>query len=97
MPSCLAVQTSGQTSIKCRDLACDVEPPLLKNYKDLTIKLEVKYLFPISCSGANFYIFQLPGGLEMRKILAHGIRMQRNPQAREIFTDFHGVNLHPPH
>ena len=33
--------------------------------------------------------------MEMRKILAHGIRMQKNPQTKEdtfwIFTDFHGV------
>ena len=36
----------GQTSIKCRDLACDVETPPLKNCKDLTMKLEVNYLFP---------------------------------------------------
>ena len=69
----------GQTSIKCRDLACDVEPPPLKNYKDLTMKLEVKYLFPTSSSGANFYIYQLPEGLGMRKILPRGIRMQNNP------------------
>ena len=33
----------GQTSIKCRDLAV---PPPLKNCKDLTMKLEVNYLFP---------------------------------------------------
>ena len=37
---------SSQTSIKCRNLACDVEPTPLKNCKDLTMKLEVKYLFP---------------------------------------------------
>ena len=42
----LGVVDSGQTSIKCRDLPCDVEPPPLKNCKDLTIKLEVNYLFP---------------------------------------------------
>ena len=50
--------SSGQTSIKRRDLACDVKPPPLKNCKDLTMKLEVKYLCPISSSGANFYIYQ---------------------------------------
>ena len=66
---------SGQTSIKCPDLACNVERPPLKNYKDLTMKLKVKYLFPTSSSGANFYIYQLPESLGMRKILAHGIRM----------------------
>ena len=76
-------------------VACDVEPPPLKNYKDLAMKLEVKYLFPNSSSDANFYIFQLPEGLGTRKILAHGIRMQKNPQTTEdiflIFTDSHGV------
>ena len=86
---------SGQTSIKCHYLACDVERPPLKNCKDLTMKLEVKCLFPNSSSGAKFYISQLPEGLIIRKILAHGIRMQKNPQTREdifwTFTDFHGV------
>lgn len=51
---------SGQTSIKCPDLACDVESPLLKNDKDLNIKLQVKYLSPISSWGTSFYIYQLP-------------------------------------
>ena len=59
------------------------------------MKLEVKYLFPTSSSGANSYIHQLPEGLGMRKILAHVIRLRKNPQTREdifwIFTDFHGV------
>ena len=33
-----------------------------------------------------FSIYQLPEDLGMRKILAHGIRMQKNPQTRdEIF------------
>ena len=74
---------SDQTSIKCRDLVCDVEPPPLKNCKDFTMKLEVKYLCPASSSGANFLIHQLPEGLEMRNILAHGIRMQKIPQTSE--------------
>ena len=59
------------------------------------MKSEVKYLFPTSSSGANSYIHQLPEGLGMRKILAHVIRMRKNPQTREdifwIFTHFHGV------
>ena len=59
------------------------------------MKLEVKYLFPTSYSGVNFYIHQLPEDLGMREILAHGTRMQKNPQTRAeifwIFTDFHGV------
>ena len=59
------------------------------------MKLEVKYLFPPSSSGANFYIHQSPEGLGMRKTLAYDIRMHENPQTREnvfwIFTDFYGV------
>ena len=46
------------SSIKCEDLACDVEP-MLKNCMDLTMKLKVKYPFPNSSSGANFYVQQL--------------------------------------
>ena len=38
------------------------------------MKLEVKYIFLTSSSGKNFYICQLPEGVEMRKI-ALGIRM----------------------
>ena len=50
------------------------------------MKLEVKYLFPISSPGAKFYIYELRKGLGMRKILAHGIRMQKKPQTRgDIF------------
>ena len=64
-----------QQPIKYRDLACDVELPTLKNCKDLTMNLEVKYLFPTSSSGVKFYICQLPEGLVMTKILAHAIRM----------------------
>ena len=37
------------------------------------MKFEVKY----------FFIYQLPEDLGMRKILAHGIRMQKNPQTRD--------------
>ena len=92
---------SGPTSIKCRDLPCDVEPPLLKNCTDLTMKLEVKFLFLTSSSGANFYIYQLPEGPQTRKILAHGIRMKKSLQTRGdifwIFTDFLGVvRVHSP-
>ena len=39
------------------------------------MKSEVKYLFPTSSSGPNFYICQLPEGLGMTKILAHGIKI----------------------
>ena len=44
------------------------------------MKLEVEYLFTTLFSGTNFYIYQLPEGLGMRKTLTHG-----------VFTDFHGV------
>ena len=59
------------------------------------MKLEVKYIFPTSTPGVNNYIYKLPEGLGMRRILAHGTRIQKNPQTREdifwIFTDFHRV------
>ena len=59
------------------------------------MKLEVKYTFPTSASGANVYIYELPEGLAMGKILACDTRMHKNLQTREesfwIFTDFHGV------
>ena len=68
----------------CCGFACDVKVPPLP--------LPPYHLFPTSSSGVNFYIYQLPEGLG---ILAHGIRMQKNPQTREnifwIFTDFHVV------
>ena len=93
-PCCSGCANSGKTSIKFRGLACDAKPPPLKSCKDLTMKLEVKYLFPTPSSGANFYIYQFPEGLGMRKILTHGISKQKNPQTRKdfwTFTDFHGV------
>ena len=70
----------------------------LKNCKDLIMKLEVQYLLP-TC--ANFYIYQLPKGLGIRKILAHGIRMLKNQQTRVdifwIFADSHAVMwVHSP-
>ena len=74
---------SRQTSIKCRHLTCDIDPSLLKNCKDLTMKLEAEYLFSTSSSGANFYTYHLPEGLGMVKILAHGIKMQKNSQTKE--------------
>ena len=52
------------------------------------MKLEVKYLFPTSYSGVNFYIHQLPEDLGMREILAHGTTMQKNPQTRAEFSGF---------
>ena len=86
---------SGQTSIKCCDLACDAESTSLKNCEDFNIKLEVKYTFLTSSWGVNVYIYQLPEGLGMRKILGHDIRIEKNPQTRAdifcIFTDLHGV------
>ena len=64
---------SGQISIKWHHLAYDVESPPLKSCKNLNIKSEANYLFPTLSSSANFYIYQLPEGLMMSKILAHGI------------------------
>ena len=67
---CLGGANSGQTSIKCCDLACNAGPPTLKNCKDLIMKLEVKYLFPalstVQLQLPNFptpffiFIYQLP-------------------------------------
>ena len=71
---------SDQTSLKCRDLACDVETPPLN---DLTLKLEVAHF---SSSGTHFYMYWLPEGLVMKNIFDHGIRIQKNPQNRvDIF------------
>ena len=59
------------------------------------MKMEVKYFFPTSSSGINFYISKLPEGLGMRKILAHGIRIGNDPKTSAnifwVFKDFHGV------
>ena len=52
-PSWSGMQTLVKPLLKCRDLACDVEPTSLQNYKDLPMKLKVKYLFPTSSSGTN--------------------------------------------
>ena len=75
---------SGQISTKLRDLTCDVEPPPLKP--------------PLSSSRTNFYIYQLPEGLGMKKnlhIVLGGKRIHKKDIPKEdifwIFTDFHGV------
>ena len=56
------------------------------------MRLEVKYLFPISSSGANFYIYQLPEGLRMRKILGckriHKPRWRFSVFSRILMTFF---------
>ena len=74
------MQTLFEPSIKFYDLGDDVEPPLFKHCKDLhfIMQLEIRYLFSITFSGGNFYIYGMPEGLEMRKTLAHRIRMQKN-------------------
>ena len=51
---------SGQTFIKCLDLA--------RYCKDLTMKLETKHNFSTSSSGASVFIHQLSESLEKRKI-----------------------------
>ena len=46
------VANSGQAFMKCRGLIFDVENTTTsENYKGLTMKLKVKYLFPASYSG----------------------------------------------
>ena len=59
-----------------------LEPLLPETCKALAMKLEVKYLFSTSSSDANLCIFLLLESLGMRKLLACGIRMQKNPQTR---------------
>ena len=72
-------------------VAYNTEPLLLKNCNDMTMQLDVKYLFPTSFSGANSYIYELPEGLGMRKTLAHGIRMEKNQKPGRIFSGFSRV------
>ena len=82
-----------------------LQPPLSENCKGFTMKLEMTNLFPTSSPGANFFICQLSECLEMRKILAHGIRMQKKSTNHGAhFLNFHGIsqsypvsnsNLHP--
>ena len=78
----------GQTSIKCRDLACDVEPPLLKIIRIWPWNLKSNIFSPTLSSGVHFYIYEMPKDLGMRKIWAHGTRMQKNPQTRRTFSGF---------
>ena len=64
------------------------------------MKLEVKYRFPTSSSDAYFYIYELSEALEMKKIVAHGTRMQRIHKPGNTFSRFSqsyagpGSNLH---
>ena len=59
------------------------------------MKLEVIYIFPTSTPDLNNYIYELHEGLGMRRIFAHGTRIQKNRQTRKdifwIFTDFRRV------
>ena len=59
------------------------------------MNLEVKYIFPTSTPDVNNYIYKLPEGLGMRRILAHDTRIEKNPRIRKgifrIFTDFYRV------
>ena len=72
-----------------------LEPLLPETCKVLAMKFEVKYLFSTSSSDPNLCIFLLLESLGMRKLLACGIRMQKNPQTRtdivRMFTNFHKV------
>ena len=44
-----------------------LEPSPAENSKDLTMKLQVKHLFPTSSKGADFFIYQLSEGLGLEK------------------------------
>ena len=72
-----------------------LSPPSSESCKGYTMKFEVKYIFLSPSSVANFCIYQLPERLGMRKSIAPGIRMQKNPQTMAtifwIFLDFHRV------
>ena len=81
---------SGQTSIKCSDLSALMEPPPSENCKCLIMKLKFKYIFPTSSSGTNFYIYQLPEGLEIRKILARYQYANVFANQGGYLPDFHG-------
>ena len=82
---------SGQTFIKYRDLACDAETTTV-------IKLwEFDHEIGSQISFANFvfkfFIHQLSESLKMRKILAHVIGMQKNPQTQAVnFLNFYGLS-----
>ena len=67
---------SGQTSIKCCDQSCNVEPLSLKNWG---FDHEVGSWNIFLQLHLQVQIYQLAEGLGMRKILAHGIRMQKTP------------------
>ena len=91
---------SNETFTKCCDLACDVELPLLKNCKNLTMTLVSFYNFTFRLI---FFSLSVAEGLGMRKTLAYGIRMQKNPYMRTnifwIFMELCGskVQLAAPH
>ena len=73
------VVNSGQAFMKCRGVIFDIENTTTsENYKGLTMKLKVKYLFPASYSGPEDVI-------KMQK------NPQTRAQLFWIFTDFHRV------
>ena len=64
-----------------------LEPPSLESCKGLTVKFQVIKIsnfiyFPNSYSGVYFFRYKLSEGLEISKMLAPGIRIQKNPQTR---------------
>ena len=73
----------------------------------MNIKLQIKYLFPTSSWGTNVYIYQLPEGLRIKKILAHMVLgCKRIHKPGLIISAFWGifmklcmskVKLTPPH
>ena len=51
------------------------------------MKFTVKYFFLTLSSDSSFSIYQFPQGLRKRKLLARGIKMQKNSQSRtDIFV-----------
>ena len=57
-------------------------------FKDSTMKLEVKYLFPTSSSGTIFFYFSVAWRSGNEDILAHSIRMQRIQTPRSSISGF---------
>ena len=82
---------SGQTFKKCRDLACNVETTTVRKLRGF------EYEIGSQTSFANFvfkfFIHQLSESLKMRKILAHVIGMQKNPQTQGTnLLNFYGLS-----
>ena len=55
---------------------------------DVTMKLEAKYILPTSSSGVNFYIYQLSGGMQLKKSLHMVLRCKRIHKPGQMFSEF---------